>query len=137
MRIVGEAEGRRHAVFIRDHLGTRLVHADAPDILGNTQTFKQRQVQGQQRFADVETWKPVLLQKDDMPAFLGKQRRDGGTGRPTADNEDIAFLSGLHRFAFLLRLRDSAGSLTPSAWRSCSTSKVRAPTSGGMGESQG
>src|SRR5437660_1287007 len=96
MRIAGETECRRHTVFIRDHLSPRLVHANAPDILGDAQTIKQWQVQRQQRFANVETGELLLLQENDMLALLGKQRRDCGTGRPAADNEDIAFLKLSH-----------------------------------------
>jgi hypothetical protein len=57
-------------VFIRDNLCTGLVHADALDLVGNTQAFKERQIKGEQRFSDVEPRESILFKYDDVPARL-------------------------------------------------------------------
>ena len=61
IRIVSKAECRRLCVFVRDDLRTGLVHADATNLVGNTQAIKQRQIEGEQRFSDVETRESILL----------------------------------------------------------------------------
>jgi hypothetical protein len=78
-------------MFRGNELGAGLVDANALNIRSNTQAVEQRQVQGQQRLADVEARVPVSFQQDDMAPPLGKDCRDRGAGRPTAYNEDIAF----------------------------------------------
>jgi hypothetical protein len=96
IRIAVKAECRRLGVFIRDNLCTGLVHADALDLVGNTQAFKERQIKGEQRFSDVEPRESILFKYDDVPARLREQRGDGRPGGATAYNEHVAFSAILH-----------------------------------------
>jgi hypothetical protein len=96
IRVVIKAECRRLSVFVRDDLRTGLVHADAFDLVGNTQAFKQWQIEGEQRFSDVEARESGFFKYDDVPTLLREQRGDGRSGRATANNENIAFPAILH-----------------------------------------
>ena len=64
IRIVIKAECRRLSVFVRDNLRTGLVHTDALDLFGNAEPLKQRQIERQQRFADVKPRKAILFEQD-------------------------------------------------------------------------
>jgi hypothetical protein len=96
IRIVIKAERRRLSVSVRDNLRTGLVYADALDLVGNTEAFKEWQIEGEQRFSDVETRESIFFEYDDLPALLREQRPNGRPGRATADNENIAFSAILH-----------------------------------------
>jgi len=96
IRIAVKAECRRLGLLIRDNLCTGLVHADALDLVGNTQAFKERQIKGEQRFSDVEPRESILFKYDDVPARLREQRGDGRPGGATAYNEHVAFSAILH-----------------------------------------
>jgi len=96
IRIVIKAECRRLLVFVRDDLRTGFVHADALDLVGNTEAFKQWQIEGEQRFSDVEARESILFKYDDVPALLREERGDRLPGRATTDNENITFSVILH-----------------------------------------
>jgi len=87
--IIGEEECRRPFVGVGDNLGTRLVNADAPDVLGDAEAIEQGQIEGQKRFTDVESWKPLLLQHNYVLALFGEKRRDGRPGRTTTNDEHV------------------------------------------------
>jgi hypothetical protein len=91
-----KAECRRLLVFVRDDLRTGFVHADALDLVGNTEAFKQWQIEGEQRFSDVEARESILFKYDDVPALLREERGDRGPGRAATDNENITFSVILH-----------------------------------------
>jgi hypothetical protein len=96
IRIVIKAECRRLRMFVRDNLRAGLVHADAADLVGNTEAFKQWQIEGEQRFSDVEARESILFKYDDVPALLREERGDRRPGRAATDNENIAFSVILH-----------------------------------------
>ena len=96
IRISIKAECRRLSVLIRDNFRAGLVYADAFDLLGNTKAFKERQIEREQRFSDVEPRKSIFFKYDDVPALLREQPGDGRPGRAAADNKHVAFSAILH-----------------------------------------
>jgi hypothetical protein len=84
-------------VEVRRHeLDAELRHADLLDLLAHAELVEQLDIAGQQRFADVESRVMVLLEQNHVPSFARQEGRDGGAGRPSADDEHIAILDYLH-----------------------------------------
>jgi hypothetical protein len=80
------------------HFHPGLEHADVPDLLQHPEPFQDRQVHGQEGFADMKSGMVVLFQEGDLPALFRQQAGDGRTaGTPTDDQNitDPGFLVGL------------------------------------------
>ena len=91
-----KAENRRAGMVVRDNFRTGLIHADTLDLVGNAEPFEQWQIEGEQRFSDVEAGETILFKDDDVSALLSQQPGDGRPGRTTADNQDITYSAILH-----------------------------------------
>ena len=69
IRVIRKTKCGGRIVFIRNEFGTGLVNADAVNVVGNTQSIKQRQIQRKQRLTDMEARKTLLLQNNDLLVF--------------------------------------------------------------------
>ena len=87
---VGELEARRSVVVEdREKLGAVFGHADPGDLRLDTEPLEQRQVERQQRLADMEARVLLLLHEHDALAALRQQRRDRRSRRTAADHQHI------------------------------------------------
>ena len=84
----------------RDELRAVLAHADALDLVAHAQALEQRQVQRQQRLADVKARMVFLLRDDHAPAALGEQGGDGRAGGSAAQDEHVAGGNRLRGLSF-------------------------------------
>ena len=78
------------AVIRRDEFDAVFVHGAPLDLVANAKPVEQRQIERQQRLADVETGMPILLDDDDTAAAFCQQRRNRGAGGTATDDEPIA-----------------------------------------------
>src|SRR5207237_315145 len=87
---VGKVEADRLLVPGRYEFGAVFRHADASDLFGHAQPLEERQVERQQRLADVKARMALLLEQHHVAAALREQRRERRSGGSPADNEYFA-----------------------------------------------
>lgn len=66
-----------------------LGNADLPDILKGAELVQKRQTHRKQRLTDVKPGVLVLFEKRDTETALSRKITQGGSGRPTPNNQDI------------------------------------------------
>jgi hypothetical protein len=74
----------------RIELDPVLAHEDRLHLVAHAQGVEQRQVERQQRLADVEAQVARLLEQHHIAASPRQQRREGGSGRAAADHQHVA-----------------------------------------------
>ena len=71
-----------------------LQHADARNLVEDTESLQDRQVHRQQRLADVESRVTVLFQQRHRPALAGKNGGGGAAGGAAAHDYYVALRRG-------------------------------------------
>src|SRR5713101_4664565 len=86
---VGEIIDGRLVAFVVE-FGTGLDQPDLVHLIEHAQAPEQRQIERQQRFADVKARVVLLFEQHHLPALLREERRDGRASGTAADDQDIA-----------------------------------------------
>ena len=90
MPSIGESEEARIFMMGGHKFDSELRHPDLFDLFANAQSVEERHIGRQQRFTDMKARVAVLIDQDHGLPALGKQRRDGGAGWSSADDDDVA-----------------------------------------------
>src|SRR5262249_36737686 len=76
-------------LLVPEERAVLLLEAGRADLLGDSELLEDRKVEGEERLADVEPGKLLLLQDDDRASGAGEHRRDSRARGPSADDNRI------------------------------------------------
>ena len=93
--VVPEVERRRQLAVGADELHAALLdEVAALHLVQHVEPLQHPVGLGDERLADVEAREGLALEQLDAAPVLGEQRRDGGTGRSAADDDDVGRRGG-------------------------------------------
>ena len=89
----------------RRDLAAEFWHERRVQFFADPQTIERSHAEGEERFADVKSWKLLALEYNHAPPGFREQRRRRASRRPTANDRDVVDVDLVHLVIKLAKFR--------------------------------